>query len=74
MATLDRDTVFSGLSLSGLGQLSVRTLGATSSLVTGQLAIVHQASGLSLCFRSDDTVYVLSGVTIADPSLMSEAL
>jgi len=68
------DTVFSSISLEGTGQLSVRTVSAVGSLVTGQLGLVHQASGISLVYRSDDTAYVISGVTIGDPSLMSEAI
>ena len=67
MATLPGDTVFSGLSLSGLGQLSFRTLASAASLNTGQFGVVQQASGLSLMFRSADTAYTVgaSAVSVA---------
>ena len=68
------DTVFSSLSLEGTGQLSIRTINATSDLTSGQIGLLHQASGISLMYRSDDTAYIISGVTIADPSLMSEVI
>ncbi len=68
------DTVFSSISLEGTGMLSFRTIAETSELVSGQLGLLHQGSGISIVYRSDDTAYVLSGVTIANPSLMSEAI
>lgn len=68
------DTVFSSISLEGTGQLSIRTIAATSELVSGQIGLLQQASGISLVYRSDATAYIISGVTIADKSLMSESV
>ncbi len=50
----------SGISLSGTGVVSLGTVTNEASIVTESLTILHQASGLSLCYRSGDTIYLFN--------------
>ena len=63
----------SGISLDSPGVVSLVTVTDAASVVTESLALLHAASGISLCYRSGDTLYILSGWTLSDPSLMSQA-
>jgi len=62
-----------GVSMTGTGVVSLATVTDAASVVTESLALLHAASGISLCYRSGDTLYILSGWTLSDPSLMSQA-
>ena len=65
--------VSTGITLEGTAVVSLATVTNAASVVTESLALLHQGSGISLVYRSGDTLYVISGVTIGDPSLMSQA-
>jgi hypothetical protein len=68
------DTVFSSVSLEGVGQYSARTVASTGSLLDGQFGFLFAASGVSLVLRSGDTAYIVSGNTSSPPSTYSEAI
>ena len=68
------DTVFSSVSLEGVGQYSARTIASTGSLSDGQFGFLFAASGVSLILRSGDTAYIVSGTTAAAAWLLSEAI
>ena len=53
----------SGVSLTGIGTVSLITVATEASVVTHSLALLHQASGITLCWRSGDTLYLFAAVS-----------
>ena len=53
----------SGISLEGTGVISLLTVATEASTVTHSLALLHQASGITLCWRSGDTLYLFAAVS-----------